>query len=80
VNLTDEQGELVEVTIAAPVAQVALSAHADQDGLIAYAAALRPKRVVLVHGDERARAVLRDRLIRESICDDVRLERTIDIR
>ncbi len=36
-----------------------LSAHADGGELAAYAAALKPRRVALVHGDEDARAALR---------------------
>src|SRR5205085_2060071 len=36
-----------------------LSAHADGGELAAYAAALKPRRVALVHGDDEARAALR---------------------
>jgi Cft2 family RNA processing exonuclease len=41
------------------VAKYSLSAHADGGELAAYAAALKPRRVALVHGDPEARAALR---------------------
>ncbi|GAC1381197.1 MAG: hypothetical protein NVSMB33_07720 [Ktedonobacteraceae bacterium] len=41
------------------VAKYSLSAHADGGELAAYAAALKPRRVALVHGDDQARAALR---------------------
>ena len=40
-------------------AKYSLSAHADGGELAAYAAALKPRRVALVHGDDEARAALR---------------------
>ncbi|HLH63810.1 MAG TPA: MBL fold metallo-hydrolase [Ktedonobacteraceae bacterium] len=40
-------------------AKYSLSAHADGGELAAYATALRPRRVALVHGDDEARAALR---------------------
>ncbi len=44
------------------VAKYSLSAHADGGELAAYAAALKPRRVALVHGDGEARLALRDLL------------------
>ena len=44
------------------VAKYSLSVHADGGELAAYATALKPKRVALVHGDEEARTALRKRL------------------
>lgn len=41
------------------VAKFSLSAHADGGELAAYAAALKPRQVALVHGDEEARQSLR---------------------
>ncbi len=43
-------------------AKYSLSAHADGGELAAYAAALKPRRVALVHGDDEARAALRSLL------------------
>ncbi|KAB2899963.1 MAG: MBL fold metallo-hydrolase [Kofleriaceae bacterium] len=40
----------------------AFSAHADADGLVAYASACRPGRALLVHGEDAAQAALRTRL------------------
>lgn len=79
VTLRNEAGEPFDVKVAAPVASIGLSAHADQDGLVAYAAAVQPKRIVLVHGDDDARTALRDRLIRDGVCQDVKLDQTIRI-
>src|SRR5579859_1279576 len=56
----DIGGQTVQVLC--HVAKYNLSAHADGGELAAYATALQPKRVVLVHGDEEARAALRARL------------------
>src|SRR5579885_1074541 len=47
------------------VAKFSLSAHADGGELAAYAAALKPRQVALVHGDEEARVSLR-RLLTET--------------
>lgn len=79
VTLRDEEGESFEVKVAAPVARIGLSAHADRDGLVKYAAAVRPKRILLVHGDVSARSGLRERLIREGVCQDVELGQTLRV-
>ncbi len=47
------------VQVACNVAKYSLSAHADGSELAAYAAALKPRQVALVHGDADARAALR---------------------
>src|SRR6266513_1246692 len=59
-NTLDIGGQTVQVLC--HVAKYNLSAHADGGELAAYATALQPKRVALVHGDEEARAALRTRL------------------
>src|SRR6266568_9045343 len=51
-----------QVQVHCHVAKYNLSAHADGGELAAYATALKPKRVALVHGDEEARTALRKRL------------------
>ena len=56
-RLLELDGQQVEVQC--QVAKYSLSAHADGGELAAYAAALKPRRVALVHGDEDARAALR---------------------
>ncbi len=48
-----------QVEVRCQVAKYSLSAHADGGELAAYAAALKPRRVALVHGDPEARAALR---------------------
>ncbi len=53
------------VTVRCEVAKYSLSAHADGGELAAYAAAVKPRRVALVHGDEEARLALR-RLLGET--------------
>ncbi len=47
------------VEVRCQVAKYSLSAHADGAELAAYAAALKPDRVALVHGDPEARAALK---------------------
>ncbi|MEO7019442.1 MAG: MBL fold metallo-hydrolase, partial [Ktedonobacteraceae bacterium] len=47
------------VAVRCHVAKYSLSAHADGGELAAYAAALKPRKVALVHGDEEARLALR---------------------
>ena len=59
-NTLDMGGQTVQVLC--HVAKYNLSAHADGSELAAYATALQPKRVALVHGDEEARAAMRTRL------------------
>lgn len=49
------------------VAKYSLSAHADGGELAAYAAALKPRKVALVHGDEEARLALRRLLIETEV-------------
>ncbi len=51
------------VDVRCQVAKYSLSAHADGGELAGYAAALKAKRVALVHGDEDARAALRALLV-----------------
>ena len=51
------------IDVRCQVAKYSLSAHADGGELAGYAAALKPKRVALVHGDEDARAALRTLLV-----------------
>lgn len=48
-----------QVQVACHVAKYSLSAHADGSELASFAAALHPKRIALVHGDEEARRSLR---------------------
>src|SRR3989440_10063487 len=48
-----------QVQVQCHFAKYSLSAHADGGELVAYAAALKPRRVALVHGDDEARAALR---------------------
>lgn len=59
-NTIELQGQ--QITVQCQVAKYSLSAHADGSELAGYAAALHPKRVALVHGDEEARRSLRDLL------------------
>ena len=59
-NTLDIEGQTVQVLC--HVAKYNLSAHADGGELAAYATALQPKRIALVHGDEEARTALRTRL------------------
>jgi len=49
----------MKVEVRCQVAKYSLSAHADGGELAAYAAALKPRRVALVHGDPEARAALK---------------------
>jgi len=79
VTLHDQAGSPLEVTVETKVKPIGMSAHADQDGLVAYAAAVRPKRIVLVHGDDDARSALRERLMRDGVCQDVELAQTLSI-
>ncbi|MGB8989978.1 MAG: MBL fold metallo-hydrolase RNA specificity domain-containing protein, partial [Candidatus Sulfotelmatobacter sp.] len=79
VKLYGDAADVFEVKVAAPVASIGLSAHADQDGLVRYAAAVGPKRIVLVHGDDNARAELRERLVREGVCSDVELAQVVRV-
>lgn len=63
-DLAEKQNNTLEldgvtVTVRCQVAKYSLSAHADGGELAAYAAALKPRQVALVHGDEEARIALR---------------------
>jgi Cft2 family RNA processing exonuclease len=55
----------VTVQVRCHIAKYSLSAHADSGELAAYAAALKPHKIALVHGDEEARRSLR-RLLGET--------------
>lgn len=62
-DLAEQQTKQLElngiiVNVACHVAKFSLSAHADGGELVAYAAALKPRQVALVHGDEEARRAL----------------------
>jgi hypothetical protein len=66
-DLAEQQANHLElngttVQVQCHVAKYNLSAHADGGELAAYAAALKPRRVALVHGDDGARAALQTRL------------------
>jgi Cft2 family RNA processing exonuclease len=63
VQVPDEYGELISFEAALPAKEVGLSSHADQRGLLEYAARFRPKHVALVHGELDSQARLRDRLL-----------------
>src|SRR5713226_9574487 len=63
-NLAEKKENTLElggmkVEVRCQVAKYSLSAHADGGELAAYAAALKPRRVALVHGDPEARAALK---------------------
>ena len=55
------------VPVRCRVAKYSLSAHADGGELAAYAAALKPRKVALVHGDPEARAALRRLLVETEV-------------
>ena len=66
-NLAEKKENTLElggmkVEVRCQVAKYSLSAHADGGELAAYAAALKPRRVALVHGDPEARAALKELL------------------
>jgi Cft2 family RNA processing exonuclease len=63
--LRDEEGEEVRLRISGPLQEISLSAHADQDGLVEFAEAIRARQIALVHGDPDAQAALVTRLTRE---------------
>ncbi len=63
VQIPDESGALVAFEAALPAEEVALSSHADQPGLVAYASMMRPKHIALVHGDPSAQEALSHRLL-----------------
>ncbi|HEX7736070.1 MAG TPA: MBL fold metallo-hydrolase [Ktedonobacteraceae bacterium] len=55
------------VQVRCHVAKYSLSAHADGGELAAYAAALKPRKVALVHGDPEAREALRRLLVETEV-------------
>lgn len=59
VELTDGSGKNISIEAAVPAQHVPLSAHADQKGLLEYAARMSPRVVGLVHGDPQAQAQLK---------------------
>lgn len=63
VRIPDERGKVVEFRAAMSAKEIKLSAHADQAGLIQYAARLQPRNVLLVHGEPRAQESLRRKLL-----------------
>jgi Cft2 family RNA processing exonuclease len=67
-DLAEQKSDTLElggqqVAVRCHVAKYSLSAHADGGELAAYAAALKPRQVALVHGDEEARKALRSLLV-----------------
>jgi predicted metal-dependent RNase len=62
VTVAGEEGEPVEIRAAAPARKFGLSAHADQTGLLRYAATVRPSHIALVHGFTRTQEPMQARL------------------
>lgn len=62
VRVANEDGDAIEIFAAAPAASFRLSAHADQTGLVRSAAAVRPRHIVLVHGDRERQQPLSEQL------------------
>ncbi len=62
VEVPGETGEMKRIHIAVPPERVQLSAHADRPALLRTVRDLSPKNVLLVHGDDDARASLGDEL------------------
>lgn len=62
VTVTGEEGEPVEIRAAAQAKQFGLSAHADQQGLLRFAASVRPEHIALVHGFTKTQQPLKARL------------------
>jgi Cft2 family RNA processing exonuclease len=60
----DENGHKVEFEAAMPAKEIGLSAHADQPGLLEYAAKLRPRHIALVHGEPTGQQALRYQLLK----------------
>jgi Cft2 family RNA processing exonuclease len=66
-DLAEQQTKTLEldgntVQVRCNVAKYSLSAHADGGELAAYANALQPRKIALVHGDRDARAALQEKL------------------
>jgi len=64
VTYQDERGDERKFEAAMPAKEVGLSAHADQPGLLEYSGKLRPRQIVLVHGESQAQQLLRQQLLR----------------
>jgi predicted metal-dependent RNase len=64
VTYQDERGDEVRFQAAMPAKEVGLSAHADQPGLLEYSGKLRPRQIVLVHGESQGQQLLRQQLLR----------------
>lgn len=62
IRVLNEDGDPIEIHAAAPAASFRLSAHADQSGLVRSAAAVRPRHIVLVHGDRERQQPLSEQL------------------
>ncbi|MGW5417397.1 MBL fold metallo-hydrolase [Actinomadura geliboluensis] len=62
VLLRDDQGRPVTVEVAAAIHRYNLSAHADSSGLAQIIDQVRPKAIMLVHGEPGPQALFRDRL------------------
>jgi Cft2 family RNA processing exonuclease len=65
VELQNEEGEPIEIVAAAPAELFQLSAHADQTGLAASAAAVKPRHIILVHGERSKQEALNGRFASE---------------
>jgi Cft2 family RNA processing exonuclease len=61
-QLPDDKGDMKRIKVAQPAVEVKLSAHADQAGLVKLAQQVKPKHIVLVHGDDDAQSKLRPKL------------------
>jgi Cft2 family RNA processing exonuclease len=58
VTLEGEEGKPVSFDAAMPAYEAKLSSHADEPGLLSYSTRMRPRNIVLVHGDENAQLAL----------------------
>jgi len=63
VQLFGDAGEPIVFEAGMPAREFALSAHADQPGLVEYAAQLDPTHIALVHGEAHAQKALRTELL-----------------
>jgi Cft2 family RNA processing exonuclease len=64
VTYQDERGDEAKFEAAMPAKEVGLSAHADQPGLLEYSGKLRPRQIVLVHGELQGQQLLRQELLK----------------
>jgi Cft2 family RNA processing exonuclease/cell division septum initiation protein DivIVA len=62
VRLRDDHGKPIDVDVAASVYRYNLSAHADRNGLASIVGQVRPRSVMLVHGERGPQAHFRARL------------------